>query len=507
MRPKLSFRKPRSRAKDGPAFVFVDQADGLSSGTSDQDARAVIRRQAARSGRKHRRDEYASPETRDGLVAATQSQTAEDDDTWNRNMQLKVSSPSPKLSPSLNGYETLRVKYNFDITDLTSFTDVDLGRIAYLSLRDHPTRLASLLQKRSSSFLAFLPSRYGSSSYLDDAMHCVAARAGQMLGFPVRASTLSVLYVKALRSLQDVILDKAQILGPDVYCATRLLALYELLGLPDANHWVHHNRGGIKLVELRGPANHRTRFDLMLIKSQGPSIVIDSMYRQEASFFEAPEWQKFFKNASIGDADPDLSLWWEFFGAISFMPGILKDMRLLFTDTSFQLECKRRASEILERTRRMHTSLHENHIRYQRKYPCPPSLFDLPASVESPDRVRLRGFFLYVIMYISRVKATLSPDQSERVASEVEAQAFATQTLLIEQMTARLDPAMTWHLEQRNALPYSIVQTRDEWLSDVDPKMSQEELELFLARRWLKWEDSWRDAVLKAELTVTEISE
>ena len=261
----------------------------------------------------------------------------------------------------------------------------------------------------------------------------------------------------------------------------------------------------------------------MLIKSQGPSIVrdpprtklyspftygckvIDGMYRQEASFFEAPEWQSFFKNASIVDTDPDLSLWWEFFGAISFMPGILKDMRLLFADTSSQPDSKERASEILERTRTMHRSLHENHIRYQHKSPYPPSLFDLPTSVESPDRVRLRGFFFYVIMYISRVKATLSADESEREDSEVEAQAFATQTLLIEQMTAKLDPAMTWHLEQRNALPYSIVQTRDEWLSNVDPEASHEELRLFLAQRWLRWEDSWRDAVLKAELTVTEV--
>ncbi|KAI9040358.1 uncharacterized protein KD926_008315 [Aspergillus affinis] len=511
MRPKLPFKKPRSRAKDGPAFVFVDHADSLSLASSDKDARALIRRQAARSGCKRRRDEYASQEHIDPLrgldaVATTHSETSdESDDTWSRGILCEVSNPSPRPQPSYNGYDTLRVKYNFDITDLTSFTDVDLGRIAYLSLRDQPTRLVSLLQKRSSSFLAFLPSRYGSRAYLDDAMHCVAARAGQMLGFPVRASTLSMLYVKALRSLQHAILDRTECLGPDVYCATRLLALYELLGLPDANHWVHHNRGGLKLVEVRGPENHTTRFDRMLIKSQGPSIVIDGMYRKEASMFEAPEWQKFFKHASTAETDTDLSLWWELFGAISFMPGILKDMRLLFKDFSSTPEYKKRATEILERTRNMHCALHEGHTCYHRRLPHLPSLFDLPVSAESSDRVRLRGFFLYVIMYISRVLATLSPDEAERAASEFEAQAFATRTLLIEEMSAKLDPAMTWHLEQRNALPYSILRTGDEWLSDGDPRMSWEELKAFLQQRWLRWEDSWRDGVLAAELTVSEV--
>ncbi|KAH8422305.1 uncharacterized protein LDX57_000063 [Aspergillus melleus] len=234
MRPKLPFKKPRSRAKAGPAFVFVDHADSLSPGTSDKDARAMIRRQAARSGCKRRRDEYVNQENidpqpgLDAVVATPNEPSHESNDTWSWDILCEASNPSPQPQPSYNGYETLRVKYNFDITDLTSFTDVDLGRIAYLSLRDQPTRLVSLLQKRSSSFLAFLPSRYGSSAYLDDAMHCVAARAGQMLGFPVRASTLSMLYVKALRSLQHAILDRTECLGPDVYCATRLLALYEV---------------------------------------------------------------------------------------------------------------------------------------------------------------------------------------------------------------------------------------------------------------------------------------
>ncbi|OGM47651.1 hypothetical protein ABOM_004338 [Aspergillus bombycis] len=452
-------------------------------------------------------------ESKEGLVPVKAGPTGlvlvMEDNGCPRMILANIPHPAPLPQPSYNGYETLRVKYNFDVTDLASFTDVDLGKIAYLSLRDQPARLVSLLHKRSSSFLSYLPSRYGSNQCLDDAIHCVAARAGQMLGFPTRASTLPALYVKALNSLQAAIEDKTQYLEADVYCATRLLAIYELIGLPDANHWIHHNRGGIKLVELRGPENHKSEFDWLLLRSQGPSIVrpllslrvlVDEMYRKQASIFEDLGWQRFFAHASKAETDADSSLWWEFFGAISFMPGILRDMRVLFSNTLGHSQYLAKSWNILERTNKMHTTLHESHIRYQQRPPYPPSLFDLPVCAESTVRVRLRGFLLYVIMYISRVTATLSPDEAECAVSEAEAQAFATQALLTEKMTAQLDPTMTWHLEQRNALAHSIIQTRDKWASPLPYRLPWEERKCYLAQRWLEWEDSWRDGVLTVEL-------
>ncbi|KAE8333320.1 hypothetical protein BDV39DRAFT_199048 [Aspergillus sergii] len=465
MRPRLPFKKPRCRAQQGPAFVFVDTADSLPHGPQDKDVRVIIRRQAARSGCRRRRDGSTGERGLDdadgkdilvpveagptGLVLVTQ------DTGCPRMLLAHVPPPAPVPKPSYNGYETLRVRYNFDITDLTSFTDVDLGRTAYLLLRDQPTLLVSLLQKRSSSFLSHLPSRYGSSQCLDDAIHCVAARAGQMLGFPIRASTLHALYVRALNSLQAAIEDRAQYLGADVYCATRLLAIYEL---------------------------------------------VDEMYRKQASIFEDPGWQGFFEHASKTETDLDSSLWWEFFGAICFMPGILRDMRVLFDSTLSQPEYLAQSWDILERTHRMHSSLHDSHLRYQQRPPYPPSLFDLPVCAESSVRVRLRGFLLYVIMYISRVTATLSLNEAECAASEAEAQAFAAQALLTEKMTAQLDPTMTWHLEQRNALAHSIIQTRDIWVSHLPYGMPWEERKYYLAQRWLQWEDSWRDGVLNVEL-------
>ncbi|KAE8152969.1 hypothetical protein BDV25DRAFT_169737 [Aspergillus avenaceus] len=509
MGPHLTSKKHRCRAKNGPAFVFVN-ADSVALGTQDQDARAIVRRQAARSGCKRRyggnMNHGLDCDRQGSLGQTTTGHSVSEINHWRR-VWAAASNPSPAPQPSSTGYEALRVEYNFDLTDLSTFTNVDLGRMAYLSLQCQPTRLRSLLQRQCPSFLSYLPSRFGTSQCLDDAMRCVAAGAGQRLGLPIRAATPFRLYVKALSSLQAAIEDKDQCLQSDVYCATRLLTVYELLGLPESNHWVHHNRGGMKLVELRGPANHKTQFDWMLLKSQGPSIIIDEMYRKEASIFESAEWKTFFDRASETEKNAECRLWWKFFGTIRLMPGILKDIRILCDATLPQSAYLVKGSYILRRAREVHQALYVNHVLYQQQPPCPSSLFDIPTAAESPDRVRLRLFLLYVTLYMCRIEATFAPSQIERATSEVEAQIFAAQALRIERATAQLDPSMCWHLEQRNALAHSVLQTKAEWTSDSCDHMAFGERKAFLAQRWLRWEDAWRDQVLSEELGASKLIE
>lgn len=229
MQPKSHPRKPRSRAKGGSAFVFVDTTERLVGGPHNEDARVLIRRQAARSGRKHQRTQTVDQgqnDTQGGSealvlrgVAVKRVVPTEDDDSVYHSI-------APQ--PSLTGYEALRVKFNFDITYLASFTDVDLGKTAALAIQKQPTLLLSLLQQRPSSFLSFLPGRYGSSPCLDDAMNCLSAQAGNLFGYATRTSTISALYGKALRSLQHAITDANLCREADIYCATRLLTLYEV---------------------------------------------------------------------------------------------------------------------------------------------------------------------------------------------------------------------------------------------------------------------------------------
>ncbi|KAL4955733.1 hypothetical protein BDW69DRAFT_110965 [Aspergillus filifer] len=507
MRPKSSTRKPRSRAKDGPAFVFVESTETFSGKPIEEDVRALIRRQAARSGRKHQRTQSArhssSGSSTPGdsgalmlhevpahIVGVFSTGTADDD-------SVDRSTIAPQ--PSFTGYEAIRVAYNFDITLLTSFTDVDLGKTAATPLQNQPNLLSSLLQRRSTSFLSYLPSRYGSSPFLDDAMHCLAARAGQIFGHTTRAAKISTLYGKALNSLQAALNDGKLCMGADVYCATRLLTLYELISPPESNHWVVHNRGGIRLLEARGPGSHKTRFDWMLLKSVAPSILLDEMYRlRTSSIFEEPDWQRLFAYASERETDHDASLWWELFALVCYVTGTTIQLRNVFTASLPQTEYEARTSEILARARWIHRMFHESHVRYQTRDPYPLSLFDLPTMPESPDRVRLRGFYFHPMMQICRVLTALAPDEMERAAAEVEAQTLAAQAVLIQQVTVDLDPAMSWYFEQKNPFAHGVIRTREEWVSHSDPPW--EELRGVLAQRWLQWHFGWRTSHLSESL-------
>lgn len=233
MRSSQPSRKPRSRAKNGPAFVFVDAPNNRSGKPHDEVSRAQIRRQAARSGRKSQRVQTLDGE--DGSCTPEELELELELQSEPGLLQLVQVQGGPMLTmqPSFSGYEALRVKYNFDIKYLASFTDVDLGKTASLFLHEHENgraaHLTRLLQRQSSSsFLSYLPSRYGASAVLDDAMHCLAARVGRIFGFSVSAGTISTLYARALKSLQGALTDNGLCLGADVYCATRLLTLYEV---------------------------------------------------------------------------------------------------------------------------------------------------------------------------------------------------------------------------------------------------------------------------------------
>ena len=227
-------KKRLSRRKDGPAFEFIGVASPSTIEPHTKEARIIIRRQAARSGRQKYLRESAGQNQEDPIDITPRVENSVHEKI---NIPPGAQSARPARQLSVNGYETMRAVYNFDITTLDSFVDVDLAVNAFRLLQDQPTSPAALLQKRSSSFLAYLPSRYGFKPFLNDAMHCVAAKATHMLGGSTTRISPSELHIKALRSLYSTAQNDA-----DTYCATRLLVLYEVsLSGTSSCPWITNN--------------------------------------------------------------------------------------------------------------------------------------------------------------------------------------------------------------------------------------------------------------------------
>ena len=93
-----------------------------------------------------------------------------------------------------------------------------------------PTKeLNCLISRRRRSYLSFVPSRYGHSPFLDEAIRCLAVRARRVLVPSARPpETLEMMqYGRALQSLQAAV-NSEDWASPDVLCAVEILSMFEV---------------------------------------------------------------------------------------------------------------------------------------------------------------------------------------------------------------------------------------------------------------------------------------
>ncbi|KAK8022587.1 hypothetical protein PG993_013354 [Apiospora rasikravindrae] len=494
MEPALTAKQRRSRRKQGPALLFVDETEPFRIGRQNESTRLVIRHQAARSGCRNRRRPRGA-DSGNGPQGAPQEEEVA--------ASARVQDPGSLVLPSYNGYETMRARLNFDITCLTSFTNTDLTARACTLLQENPRLAGSLLQQWPSCFLAYLPSRYGSRPFLDDTMRCVAARAAHMVGSSHSPILHTVLYSKALASLGAAVKAEDPSLISDIYCATRLLVLYESLGSPNQNALTFHNDAGVDIVKQIDPARSLNAFDQALIRSHGPYVVTKAIFTRESALFESRQWQDFFHRAASEEPDADSQLTWRFIGAISFIAGILRDVQGLFESPPMgRSEYVARTTDILERTGQIRRAFEAAHLLYQQRPPYPPPLFALAVAAESPGRVQARSIFFHSMIFLCRIRETFAPTAQERAASEDEAQALAAQALLAASTAQSCAPGLAWHWEEQSDLVRSIMRTKEDWTPVREPEqeMTWEELTEFLLRRLQKWFTLWTESYLVPEL-------
>lgn len=131
---------------------------------------------------------------------------------------------------SARGYELTSMKSDFDINDLSTLSTLHVNRAARAALSRNPYHLIYQLRShKQSSYLSYLPSRYGQIPCLSDATDCVIARARQIISPNQNwESAVISFYLKALNSLQKALDNPKQRFKPEVLCATEILALYEV---------------------------------------------------------------------------------------------------------------------------------------------------------------------------------------------------------------------------------------------------------------------------------------
>ena len=134
-------------------------------------------------------------------------------------------------SPHGQGYESLRIRYNLDLVDLSALTSFHVSSMTAQSLSSDPTILKAIIGHRQWSYLSFVPGRFHSDT-IRTAAECVCARIHQWLMSPAEPPSVHVLhcYVRALQAVQADLESEDAHQNADVLCAVELLALFEVGG-------------------------------------------------------------------------------------------------------------------------------------------------------------------------------------------------------------------------------------------------------------------------------------
>lgn len=217
---------------DFPSHVFITATNRLVP--DDKHARKQIRKQAMSRCAHDRRKRGGYGQHN---LLQYPFELLEDEDSREKGMPTKAARIPAKtaIPTSLSScpYERLRMRYNFDLLDLSQLTSFHISYTTAGRLASKPTMLAEVLGDRHWSYLNYLPSRFGHNSALDKAAACVAARAQQWLSSPSEPVSCGILklYSSALKALQAELQCPKACLRPDVLCATAVLGVYEVRAL------------------------------------------------------------------------------------------------------------------------------------------------------------------------------------------------------------------------------------------------------------------------------------
>ncbi|KAL8952704.1 MAG: hypothetical protein Q9222_001403 [Ikaeria aurantiellina] len=391
-------------------------------------------------------------------------------------------------SPSSTGYEAMRICYDFDVLALSGFTDLHTGRATAQPLHEQPDRLHEILTCKQWSYFTYIPSRFGNTKCLDDAVCCVAARVRQWITNPGQPNRAVIeLYAKAVKSLQAALNDPSQYILSDVLCATEVLAIFELLDSERLRYWIRHAAGAAALIKLRGPTGYQTGYEQALFIAQVGPIYTEAMLKASHCFLEEPAWQVTLqtvllqRNLYLLSSGMILKIW----GCISEIPGLYGLVRTALRDSQNLSAEKRhhilsRARDV--RTRLMRLGAEENLSVTKSSGPVEYSF--LPLKQTGTDmRYEILGVFATNLMKVERLIVCLDADFA--VPMEAHVQQLAMQILDLEQLASRTNPRAVLLLAFKVLAAKGTLLTADEWREETRSRPPGAVMPEAVFERWI----------------------
>ncbi|KIW29713.1 uncharacterized protein PV07_05503 [Cladophialophora immunda] len=205
------------------------------------------------------------------------------------------------------------------------------------SLGGHGPLLLPRQMRSHQNWLAQLPTLFG-SKLLDTAVRAVSlVHLSRMQRTELFVQESRQYYGKALRLLNQSLMDDAKGMSTETLSATILLSFYEMFASDSNQSWVRHAGGAGTLMRIRGPSRHLSGLDRDVYLAYRHTIVIDAFMRDDACFLAEPQWIEMSKkihedlraSGIPGERMDIFDLAEEFYLEHIFIPTTLRDARNL----------------------------------------------------------------------------------------------------------------------------------------------------------------------------------
>ncbi|OAP65110.1 hypothetical protein AYL99_01082 [Fonsecaea erecta] len=214
-----------------------------------------------------------------------------------RCVMSRLKSYIPPRNPMQSDYLRLGVSSGFSILNICPLTSLHLGvaKMSHFASEGAEAVRVFPLPPGPSSWLAFIPSRYGNVESLSYAADCVVEGLKWNFGSTAAASegtSVARSYMRALRSLQAVLKEAKESRTTETLCAAALLGTYELLDTGRSHGWMQHAGGVAKLIEHRGPVMFEDDFDKAILLAHIGPIVTQALMSGRRCFLATERWKR-----------------------------------------------------------------------------------------------------------------------------------------------------------------------------------------------------------------------
>ncbi|KAI7210922.1 hypothetical protein KC333_g7951 [Hortaea werneckii] len=397
--------------------------------------------------------------------------------------------PFDLLSSRMNScpaYQSARSRFGVELSDLGVLTNFNVGKSTIAIIAADPSRLITLLGRHQWSYLEFVPARYGHSKCLTAATDALLARVQFVLSPNETLGTnCGRFYGRALRTLQDALMDNKTAVEADVLAATQLIALHELLDGSHSTAWSHHVEGSARLIKYRSPDRFRTEYEKALFAAHVGAIVSECLVNNTSCYLKQPEWVNVFTSLKqdtpfLTDRSPlaiDARL------AMFGIPGLWRDIDEVVNSPGYYVCAPMDTLE--SRGRQIHQAL----VDWLEDYNAHCVRFSLvrPSACELSLRRELFGAVIECLSLVKRLLATVC--ESSRLALEPEIQALAQ---LILDLQKQPSYKHSWLFSGHEAgVAYTMILTKDQWEEDVSGEDAHVRIEA-ARKRYNAWSKTLR---------------